>query len=224
MAQRDHDKPEARNWRPLAIGLLVGCALVALIIYGALRLMANSKASPPPREQQIMIMPQQAPPPPPPPPPKEEPPPPPEEQKIEEPPPEAPPQEEADASDEAPPGDELGVDGEGSGSGDGFGLVGKKGGRGLIGGGDRNRWFAGQVQQDLQRQLAENEEARAAKYAVVVRLWFKPDGQVERYELNGTVGDRQSEAALKRVLDQLRLGSAPPEDMPQPLKLRIVSR
>jgi hypothetical protein len=37
--------------------LLVGCALVALIIYGALRLMANSKTSPPPREQQIMIMP-----------------------------------------------------------------------------------------------------------------------------------------------------------------------
>jgi len=26
------------------------------------------------------------------------------------------------------------------------------------------------------------------------------------------------------VLDQLRLGTAPPEDMPQPLKLRIVSR
>ena len=203
--------------------MAIGLAVVGLVIFGALRMMANSKTAPPPREQQIMIMPQQAPPPPPPPP-KEEPPPPPEEQKIEEPPPEAPPQEEADASDEPPPGDELGVDGEGSGSGDGFGLVGKKGGRGLIGGGDRNRWFAGQVQQDLQRQLAESEDARAAKYAVVVRLWFRPDGQVERYELSGTVGDRKSEAALKSVLDQLRLGSNPPEDMPQPLKLRIVSR
>lgn len=203
--------------------MVVGLLFVALVIYGALRMMANSKTAPPPREQQIMIMPQQAPPPPPPPP-KEEPPPPPEDQKIEEPPPEAPPQEEAEASDEPAPGDDLGVDGEGTGSGDGFGLVGKKGGRGLIGGGDRNRWFAGQVQQDLQRQLAENEAARAAKYAVVVRLWFRPDGQVERYELSGTVGDRKSEAALKGVLDQLRLGSSPPEDMPQPLKLRIVSR
>ena len=221
---RDSDNNEVKNWRPLVVGALIAILVIGVIVWGALRMMANSKVAPPPRAQKIIVMPQQAPPPPPPPP-KEEPPPPPEQPKIEEPTPQEEPQEQdQEQNDEPPPGDDLGVDAEGSGSGDGFGLVGKKGGRGLIGGGDRNRWFAGQVQQDLQRQLADNEKARAAKYGVVVKLWFKSDGSVDRYEMAGTVGDKQSEAALRSVLDKLRLSETPPEDMPQPLKLRIVSR
>lgn len=220
---QDQEDNEARSWRPLMIGGLIASAVIGLVIYGALQMMANAKAPPPPREQKITVMPQQAPPPPPPP--RDEPPPPPDEQKMEDPTPRDEPQEqEPDQADEPPPGEDLGVDADGAGSGDSFGLVGHKGGKGLIGGGDRNRWFAGQVQQDLQRQLADSEKARAAKYAVVVKLWFHADGGVDRYEMAGIVGDKKSESALRAVLDQLRLQATPPQDMPQPLKLRIVSR
>ena len=221
---RVDEKPEPRQWRGLLAGGLVAVVLVALLIYGALRMMANSTLAPPPRQQKIVVMPQHEPPPPPPP--KDEPPPPPEPEKIEQqlpeeqPPPEAPPE-----SDEPPPGDDLGVDAEGSGTGDGFGLVGKKGGRGLIGGGgDRNRWFAGEVQQDLQRQLADNDEVRGAKYRVEIKLWFTSDGRVERFELQGTTGDARSTAALRQVVEHLKASHSPPESMQQPMKLRIVSR
>ncbi len=215
------DRPEKRSWRVLATAVAIGLVLVGLLVFGALRMMRNSELAPPPKEQQIIVMPRMEPPPPPPPPPEQ--PPPPEEEKVEEPVPEEEPVSE-EAADEAPPGEDLGVDAEGSGSGDGFGLVGKKGGRGLIGGGDRNRWYAGIVQQDLQRRLMESAAARKAKYAVVIRLWFNADGAVSRYELAGTTGDSASEEALRAVLAKLRLEQPPPENMPQPMKLRIVSR
>jgi outer membrane biosynthesis protein TonB len=216
------DRAEKRNWRGLAVAIAIGLVLVGLLVFGALRMMRNSELAPPPKEQQIIVMPRTEPPPPPPPPPEQ--PPPPEEEKLEEPVPEEEPTPEPDAADEPAPGDDLGVDAEGSGSGDGFGLVGKKGGRGLIGGGDRNRWYAGIVQQDLQRRLMESEDARKAKYAVVIRLWFSPEGSVSRFELAGATGDPASEEALRAVLGKLRLDRPPPENMPQPMKLRIVSR
>ena len=215
---------EPRNWRALALGIVLGLAVLGLIVYGALRMMKNSSLAPPPREQTITVIPQ-APPPPPPPPPKEEPPPPPEEQpKLEEPTPKDEPQQDEAQADEAPPGDQLGVDGAGSGSGDGFGLVGKKGGRGLVGGGDHNRWFAGKVQQELQQALAESEAMRGLKYSMVVKLWFKSDGALDRFDLQGLLPDSKSDAAFRQVVGALKLAEAPPEDMPQPVRLRVVSR
>ena len=213
---------EARNWRGLAIGLVLGVAVLGLIVYGALRMMKNSSLAPPPREQTITVIPQA---PPPPPPPKEEPPPPPEEQpKLEEPTPKDEPQQDQADADQAPAGDDLGVDANGSGSGDGCGLVGKKGGRGLVGGGDRNRWFAGRVQQELQRTLAESEAMRGLKYSMVIKLWFKADGAVDRFDLQGLLPDAKSDAAFRQVVGALKLAEAPPEDMPQPIRLRVVSR
>jgi protein TonB len=215
------DRPEEkRHWRVLAGALAVGLVVLGLIVFGAWRMMKNSELAPPPREQKIMVMPRQPPPPPPPPPEQ----PPPEPEKVDEPLPEEEPLPEPDAADEAPPGEDLGVDAEGSGTGDGFGLVGRKGGRSLLGGGDRNRWYAGVVQQDLQRALMANDSARGAKYSVVVKLWFEADGRLSRFELAGPIEDAGSEVALREVLGGLRASNPPPDGMPQPMKLRIVSR
>ena len=220
--QQGDDEREPRNWRSLGLGLALGVAVLGLLAYGALRMMKNSSLPPPPREQMITVLPQT--PPPPPPPPKEEPPPPEEQPKIEEPTPKDEPQQDDAQADEAPAGDDLGVDATGSGSGDGFGLVGKKGGRGLVGGGDRHRWFAGRVQQELQRSLAEHEAMRGLKYSMVVKLWFRTDGGVERFDLQGLLPDAKSDAAFRDVVGSLKLAEAPPEDMPQPVRLRVVSR
>ena len=83
---------------------------------------------------------------------------------------------------DAPPGDELGLDAEGGAGSDGFGLRAKKGGRGLIGGGDRNRWYEGQVQRDLflsEEQLAQSDSTVStsliALYKALGGGWNLPD-------------------------------------------------
>lgn len=210
-----------RARKTFAVTLVAGLAVIGLVVAGAMSLMSGS-AAPPPREQRISVISQ--PPPPPPPPPKVEEPPPPEEPEIEPPQPDPPADQAADNADDAPPGDQLGLDGDGSGSGDGFGLVGKKGGRGLVGGGDRNRWYAGLVQQELQRMLSEDEAARSARYSAVVKLWLAPDGSVGRFDLSGRIEQQRSDEAVRAVLGRLRMSDAPPEDLPQPIKLRISSR
>src|SRR5215470_1715179 len=69
--------------------------------------------------------------PPPPPPDLPPPPPPPPEEKVKIPDPQQKP--DPTPSNDPPPGDQLGVDAAGEGAGDGFGLVGRPGGRDLIG-------------------------------------------------------------------------------------------
>lgn len=202
------------------IATIAGILILGLIILGAVSMMKGGKTYQKPREQKITVI--QAPPPPPPP--KIEEPPPPEEQPIETPPePEPVAEEPAAEPDEAPAGDDLGVDGDGSGSGDDFGLVGKKGGRGLIGGGDANRWYAGLVQQELQRLLSDNSQARSSKYSVIVKLWITETGNVERYEFNNRIENKQSEAAVIGIIERLQVSDVP-EALPQPMKLRISSR
>ena len=203
--------------------LLGGAALVASCGFGGYLLLARmqgAKAPEPPKVQEISLV--QPPPPPPPPPKMEEPPPP--AQLMEEPKPEPEPVADDAPADEALPGDELGVDAEGGAGSDGFGLRGKKGGHGLIGGGDRNRGYANALQRELQSQLAENQDARGDKYSVVVKIWLADDGRVERFELLDSTADSDADTALRQTLNGLRMKNSPPEDMPQPVKLRIVSR
>ncbi len=216
------DSQEESFWRkqgPLigGVGLLV---LFAIGGYFAVRGLGGGTPPEPPKIQEISLV---QPPPPPPPPPKLEEPPPPEEQvNIPEPEPEPVPEEAA--SDEPPPGEDLGLDAEGVAGADGFGLRAKKGGRGLIGGGDRNRWYAGIIQRDLQNLLANNDDARGAKYAVVVKLWIDSSGRIERFELSDSTGNVASDSALRETLSGLQLSDSPPDDMPQPVKLRVVAR
>ncbi|MBI5618440.1 MAG: energy transducer TonB [Gammaproteobacteria bacterium] len=221
----EQDAEEAQDARrSLVIGIVVAIVLLTAVAYGVVRMMKHSAMAPPPREQKITVIPHEEPPPPPPPPKQE---PPPEQQKVEQPVPEEKPVEDApkEANDEPPPGDQLGLDATGTGDGDGFGLAAKKGGRGLIGGaGDRNRWYAGQISQQLLNalnNLGEDDAARRGRRPVVVKIWVAADGRVERFDLGEGSGDAKADEAMRRTLSGLRLSEAPPEDMPQPVRLRI---
>jgi len=205
------------------IPILSGAALIVLVIGVVLFIKGILSEAPPKPErivQQVTLL---KPPPPPPPPPKVEEPPKPEvEQKIEEPEPEA--QKEPE-SDEPPPGEDLGLDAEGGAGGDAFGLVGKKGGRGLIGGGNGYAGYGRVIQREIQAFLAGKTELRSGDYSVTVRLWLDADGRVNRSELAGSTGDARIDAALKLAFSGgLKLRQPPPEGLPQPVKLRISSR
>jgi protein TonB len=178
--------------------------------------------------QQITVI---QPPPPPPPPPEQKPPEPePEPEKIPEPEPEEEPQPEPDES-EQPPGEELGVDAEGGAGSDGFGLVGKKGGRGLLGGsgGSAILWYGGQVKRrledEIQALLAETHAGKAA-YSVLLNVWIGADGRIARAELAAGSGKPEVDQSIRSVLPKLHfaLAKAPPENMPQPLKIKLTSR
>lgn len=219
------DAAAHRGWLPVVLAGLAVLGLTGAIGYFVLELLSG-EPPPPPKVQKISIV---QPPPPPPPPPREEPPPEPEKQEIEAPEPEPVEPEEVaqDDSDEPPPGQELGLDAEGSGSGDGFGLVGRKGGRGLIGGsgGSRFAWYSGMIERELQSVLAGIEEVRRRRYTVEIRLRIAGDGSVRSVELLGTTGDPGLDRELERtLLERVRLSEGPPEDLPQPIRLRIRSR
>ena len=161
--------------------------------------------------------------PPPPPPDLPPPPPPPPEEKVDVTEPEHP---DPTPSNDPPPGEQLGLDTEGGAGGDAFGLLARKGGRDLLAsGGSAYAWYAGLLKNEILEQLGTEKQARSGQYAVVVRVWVRDDGSIERVNIVQGSGDRQRDRAIESALTRItRLSQAPPADMPEPISLRIVSR
>lgn len=223
--------PGAVRWRNRILVVLAVGMVVALVATMVRSFLAQPDKPRRPSVQQIAILK-----PPPPPPPKVEDKPPPPEMKREEvkiPEPDRPQQPEQ-ARDTPPAGANLGVDADGGAGTDGFGLVGRKGGRDLLAGGqegsrgaDRQRfaWYAQRIQQHFQAELAREDKLRTRDYRAVVNVWLGPDGRVQRTELVDGTGHLETDEALRAALARLSsLAEAPPESMPQPVRLRIVSR
>ncbi len=132
-----------------------------------------------------------------------------------------------DNSAEPPPGDLLGLDAEGVAGADAFGLAARKGGRDLLSGGGNGAfdWYKNSVGSELIGRLSENQSIRRKRYTVALRLWLAADGRIERFRLDGSTGDRELDKRLTAALEDLgRLSEVPPEGLPQPVRLRIVSR
>ncbi len=159
----------------------------------------------------------------PPPPPPEPPPPPPEpeiEEEIEEEVIEELEDAMPDEMDSEPVGDNLGLDAEGGAGSDGFGLVGRKGGRGIVGGG-----YAGLIQRELTDLLIEDKELRRREYLFILKVWVDKFGKIERYDLNQKTGEKKEKHLLENALAKLeKLSEAPPLELPQPITLRIRSQ
>ncbi len=213
-----------RNEAPRTILIGVGaCVLIAIVIGVAIYFLMHMLGSKPEPQkkvvQEVRII---RPPPPPPPPPDAEPPPPPEEEQVKLP----EPQPDPVASNDPPPGPNLGVDAAGTGAGDGFGLVGRPGGRDLLAsGGSAYAWYAGQLKNLVLDHLGEDKKIRSGSYSVVIRLWVRSDGSIEKASLMGSSGDKERDHTIEESLSRLtRLPQPPPADMPQPISLRIVSR
>jgi protein TonB len=218
----EQQRPAWTRWAGVILGLAAAITL-------GLWLKDFLGSDTPPKKQSLQQITLIKPPPPPPPPPEQKPPEPvvKEEIKISEPDPEP-----IDQADEPPPGPDLGVDAEGSGSGDGFGLVGKKGGSDLIGGGRGGNpwaWYDAILNEALnsafQDALSREKALKDKSYKVVVKVWIDARGQISRIALPDTTGDAKVDELLKDVLQNLRaLREAPPADMPQPIKIRVTSR
>jgi periplasmic protein TonB len=209
-------KQEGKSRLPF---IIIGCG-IAVVGVGAALAVHNflSGAAPTQKKlvQEIKVIrpppPEELPPPPPPPP---------DEVDVKE--PEQPP--DPVASNEPPPGD-LGLDAEGGAGSDGFGLLGRKGGRDLLGtGGSAFTWYAGLLKGEILDELADVKSARSGAYSVTVKVWVRSDGSVERIRLAQSTGDHARDRDIEAALSKIdRISQGPPADMPQPISLRLVSR
>ena len=226
MHPRPRQRSRAKIWglRIAVGGVLLG--FVGLLAAGAWSLLGEKETT---KRQVVQIALLKPPPLPPPPPPPEVKPPEPEvkeEVKL----PEPDPQPKAEEA--PPPGEQLGLDADANGAADGFGLAARKGGQDITtlgGGGGGNRaqlaWFTGMVESLLQEHFQKNDKLRRADYRAVIKVWFTPNGTVERFELAGSSGNPEIDRNLQLSLsDMPRLKQPPPDNLPQPVKLRITSR
>lgn len=210
------------RWQRLRWPLLILLAL--LVLAGLVAWLIRVLDAPVPKKKKVMqeISLVKPPPPPPktPPPPKEE-----VREKIDVPKPQEQPTQPSEAP---PPGPDLAVDAAGSGSGDGFGLLGKKGGTDLIGsgaGGSRFAWYGAMVKDQIQDAIARNKKLREADYRIVVNVWLSPAGAITRVDLLNSTSSPELDRELKLALSSIApMREGVPRDMPQPIRLRITAR
>jgi periplasmic protein TonB len=202
---------------PWITGALGVIAFVAVVLW-VRSLIPDETTKPKKMVQQITVI---APPPPPPPevkPPEPEEPEMKEEEIVEETPDEPMPE----AAEDTPAGEDLGIDAEGGAGGDAFGLVGRKGGRGLLAGGGGG--YAALGQRAINDAILEDKKLRRYQYRAVLKVWYGPDGSVSRYEVDLASGDELAKTRLELLLSKLDLGTPPPPEMKQPAKYRINSK
>ena len=225
LAEDSLDESPAKVWLK-RIGMAL--VLLAIVVGGWLLFssLLSSKVSMKKPVTTVKLLPDTPPPPPPPPkePPKEQPKEQPKEIKVE-PPKQQEPQQ--------PPAEALKMEGA---AGDGpspfaAGSVTNdyKGGEPMkIGGGTNIRqfsWYTGMLKTQIEDALAKNKKLSSGDYKVVVKVWVSSNGHIERYELSGTSGKQETDELIRAALGEMPpLAEGPPQDMPQPVKLRISAR
>jgi hypothetical protein len=86
-------------------------------------------------------------------------------------------------------------------------------------------WYTDLIKNKIEDAMAKDKVLANSAYKVVVKIWIASSGRIERYELVGTSGDSEKDMLLKKALDGMPpLLDSPPNDMPQPVKLRVTAR
>jgi len=220
-----HHGPGRGVTRKLLQSLAFGLISIALIGLVAAMLLRQAPAERHRKIPQIALL---RLPPPPPPKPEEKPPEPPkikEVIKIEQPRP-----VEQQQSEQAPPPGPLGVDAQGSGPGDGFGLVGRPGGRDITtigtGGGSalsQNLYGTGAAR-FLAQELARDPKLKSATYTIELLVWIDRDGRFLREQIVRGSGSAELDALIEGGIAQVAPFRQPmPDNLPQPLRIRVKS-
>ncbi len=220
MAKPTTVAPAGRRRRMLLIGgaLILGVPLVGMslsLLFG--------KSDPPLHKRVVQIaLIAPAPPPPPPPKPPEEQPKPKEEVKLDEP---KPTPEEPKPMAQDPAAGPLGIDAQGTGPGDSFGLAGRPGGRDITTtGGLGFRLFGANAAREIAQDLARNPRLKTSVYRVEILVWIGKDGQLVREQIVRGTGDAELDAAISDGLHQISsVRTAVPDKLPQPLRIRVTS-
>lgn len=209
----------------IMIPLVVGTLALALIAFGLYTLMgkkSNNKV----KQPKISLMTPAAPPPPPPPPKFEKKIEPPKDvkemkvdQQVQK---EAPPAPSPELKMDGPAGDGPSAFASGKITSEDLSKIGT--GKGPLGGSFNFNNYSMLLKTEMQRYLSKNNNLRRKNYKTEVRVWLGTDGSLKRYELVTGTGDDPTDEAIKEALASApAFSEVPPANLPQPVRLRIVS-
>ena len=137
-----------------------------------------------------------------------------------------------DNADEPPPGNELGLDADGSGGSDGFGLRAKKGGRSIIGGGTgsgtlmrRYAWYTRILEEELRKRLNSHLEKNGGipdeNLKAIVSIKLDDRGKILDVRIAGSCGNKEIDRAMETSFKLAKISEPPPGGMPRTIKLKI---
>lgn len=213
------------NWVKRIAIILVVLAVLVGIGYALKDLLKGGESK---KQGPTKIQLKDLPPPPPPPPPKEQP----KEQPKDR--PKEAPKEPEPKPVQAPPQETIKMDGPAT---DGPGAIGAgnvtnenksaPSGPPVIGkpDGSKFNWYAAKIKSQIEDALEKDKDLSVGQYKVVVSIWLRNDGSIERYELDKSSGVPETDALIKAALAKMpAMRDAPPADMPMPVKLKITAR
>ena len=224
-------KKKQKGRTPIIIGT---CAIVALMAVSAIlviHMLLSDDGNKRRKQVQMITLVK----PPPPPKIKEKPPEPEVEKKeeiIEPEPEETPPENLDEADSDVPEGDDLGLDAEGTAGGDGFGLRGKKGGRGLLVGGSGSllrkfSWYTSIIQQELHGEikviLEKNGGIPQGKHKTQIKISIDEIGRISQFKIVKPTGIQSVDSAIEQALMAYQVSEPPPPEMPRTIELAISS-
>lgn len=139
-------------------------------------------------------------------------------------------------TDDTPAGEDLGLDAEGTAGSDGFGLVGKKGGRSITlgdSGGDRSlltkyAWYIQKIQEEIREHLNKEFEKNGGMpkgnlYATL-KIVLDEEGWITDFNMLGSSGSNEMDEAIRTAMGRIRINESPPEGMPKAIKIKVSSR
>ena len=151
----------------------------------------------------------------------------------------------ADKGDNKPAADgPLGLDAAGGAGTDGFGLVGRKGGRDVTtlgtgaggggGGGDMSvllrkyGWYNQRVQEDLRKvvrkRLDEGKGIPKGKLEAIVEILMDDRGTITDHKIVKSSGNQTMDEAVRESLKFAKISEPPPSGIPKKMSIRISSQ
>ena len=134
-------------------------------------------------------------------------------------------------ADQKPAGKQLGLDAKGTAGSDSFGLVGNKGGAGLIGGGGGGLGspfgsYGRLIETELDRKIKKRLEGIGGipkgKFQVLVQIDLSTQGKIVKYRIVTPSGNAKLDKAVNEALQfDGSISEPPPEGMPRGVNIRI---
>jgi outer membrane biosynthesis protein TonB len=215
-AVMENEKDGKKGWLKSGL-ILLGVVVIVFLLGYAFKSLFKNNAQPKRQITTIKLLPD-TPPPPPPPPPKEQPKEQPKEvQKAPEPKPV-----------DTPPAETLKMEGA---AGDGpspfqSGNV-TNDYKGTIGSDASLKfsYYASVIKSEIQKAIQKNPALTDGSYKVVVSVWVKANGDIDRLQVLKSDASPEIEQMIRVALESLMsIKQAPPDGMPQPVKLSITAK
>jgi periplasmic protein TonB len=201
------------------LGGVFALVLIAGFVWFVRTMMAAKSGKPDRQIQTVQIIR------PPPPPPPDQPPPPPPEKTEEQLPKDKP--EEPPPDNSPPPAGPLGLDAQGTAGEDAFGLAARAGGGDLVGGNGTAAfaWYTNRLRDAIRDKLAADGRIGSKRFSLSVLVWIEPDGRIRQVKPVSSTGDGALDKAIEADVNSIqKLSDSPPLEMPQPIRMQIVSR